>query len=178
MAKQLWRYFYQTQITSVSRLRREKILSERAAKEGGVCPSIWRCLMGTSQKQVWWGKEQWARYSCVADIYPCDQSDTKSFPLEGQIQAPQKSMPSSFIQGPLSRKVDGWAVARSPGWGRWTGSVRKWRESWGMAMPKIMEEGSSVQLRNLQTGLSIERNSSCTECHPVIQCHMTTVPIL
>lgn len=50
-----------------------------------------------------------------------------------------------------------------------------------MAMPKIMEEGSSIQLakkKNLQMDLTGERGNSYNECHPMVQGYVTTVPIL
>lgn len=49
-----------------------------------------------------------------------------------------------------------------------------------MAMPKIMEEGSSIQLtkKSLQMDLTGERGSNQNECHPMVQGYMTTVPIL
>lgn len=49
-----------------------------------------------------------------------------------------------------------------------------------MAMPKIMEEGSSIQLteKSLQMNLTGERDNNYNECHPMVQGYMTTVPIL
>lgn len=88
-------------------------------------------------------------------------------------------MSSFFTQGHLPRKVSGRAEVRSPLLGKVDWEWDEMKEDMGMAMPKIMEEGSSIQLtkKNLQMDLNGERGNSYNECYPMVQGYMTTVPI-
>lgn len=169
--------FYQPQITSISRLRREKTHAESCGgPRGFVHPS----------EASWWGllwcsagnRAQQGRNSCIVEIWPYGQSHSRLSPAIERTNSGSAEECASTLHPRTSDKRDEWLNrGQKPRTGRNRSGVGEHeRRHIGMAIPKITEEESNMQLTNKSTKV-VREAEVIMNAHLVGQCHMTTLPI-